>query len=61
MESFKEENLEVDWDKVIKIVEAVIKAADWALAHKDEIIKLVKNGWNSVQSIINYLKKKYGH
>ena len=61
MESYQEENLEVDIGTIIKIVDTCIKVADWAFKHKDEIIRLVKAGWRSAQAIVNYLRNKYGH
>ena len=41
------------------IIEACIKLASWLADHKDEIISLIKKGWNSPQKIVEYLKEKY--
>ena len=49
----------IDPGTVIKIVSLVIQAADFCFKHKDEIARLVKSGWTSVQKIVNYIRNKY--
>ena len=41
------------------ILQLVLRLASWASAHRNEILGLIKLGWNSAQAIVNYLKKKY--
>ena len=54
-----EKDLEIDPITVMSIVGLVINAADFCIKHKDEIIGLVKKGWNNVQKIVNYIRNKY--
>ena len=48
-------NLQIGPPLLIK----VINIAPWAEKYADEIIQMIKNGYNDAQKIIAALKKKY--
>ena len=41
------------------LLAAVINLAPWAAKYTDEILSMIKNGYNDAQKIIAALKKKY--
>ena len=41
------------------LLAAVISIAPWAEKYRDEILAMIKNGYDNAQKIIAALKKKY--
>ena len=41
------------------LLAAVLSIAPWAEKYKDEILTMIKNGYDNAQKIIAALKKKY--